>query len=130
MMRNHRGIVLVYSVALILSLICFWLAKPKKTNAEEWIITSYCSCYHCTSKHPNDKAYGITASGKHVKYGMCAVDRRIIPLDSKIYIEGLGIFSAEDTGGAIRGHRIDVYCSTHEQAKKFGVKRLNVEVLK
>jgi 3D (Asp-Asp-Asp) domain-containing protein len=51
---------------------------------------------------------GRTATGKSVTHGICAVDPTVIPLGTKFYVPGYGYCSAEDTGGAIKGDKIDV----------------------
>lgn len=51
---------------------------------------------------------GRTATGTSVKFGVCAVDPRVIPLGSRLYIPGYGECHAEDTGGAIKGNKIDL----------------------
>ena len=56
-----------------------------------------------------------------------AVDPNVIPLGSLVYIEGLGLRKAEDTGSAIKGHKIDVYIPDLQEALEFGVKK-NVKV--
>lgn len=49
-----------------------------------------------------------TATGRHLQYGIIAVDPRIIPLHTCIYVPGYGYGQAEDTGGAIKGNKIDL----------------------
>jgi 3D (Asp-Asp-Asp) domain-containing protein len=49
-----------------------------------------------------------TATGMPVVYGVAAVDPRVIPLGTKLYVEGYGFAFACDTGSAIKGHRIDL----------------------
>jgi 3D (Asp-Asp-Asp) domain-containing protein len=76
------------------------------------------------------QAEPITATGTTAQAGRTvAVDPKVIPLGSKIYIEGLGERIAEDVGGAIKGNRIDVYVGTVPQAYRFGVKRGTVSVV-
>lgn len=76
------------------------------------------------------QAEPITASGMVARAGRTvAVDPKIIPLGSKIYIEGLGERIAEDVGGGIKGHHIDVYLGTVPQARHFGVQRGTVSVI-
>jgi hypothetical protein len=58
-----------------------------------------------------------------------AVDPKVIPLGSRIYIEGLGERIAEDVGGGVKGNHIDVYLDTVPQAFHFGVKRGTVSVI-
>ena len=76
------------------------------------------------------QALPITATGTAARAGRTvAVDPRIIPLGSKIYIEGLGERIAEDVGGGVKGHHIDVYLGSVPQARDFGVRRGTVSVL-
>ena len=85
-----------------------------------------------TGYSANDPAQGtnnITATGKEIKTEMIAVDKKIIPLGTKVEIKDIGIFTAEDTGGKIKGNRIDIYFETKEEAKNFGRKVIWVRVL-
>lgn len=52
---------------------------------------------------------GTTASGKKVERGHVAVDPSVIPLGTEFYTEEHGILKAEDTGGRIKGNRIDIF---------------------
>ena len=86
--------------------------------------TAYCSCVKCCGKSD-----GITASGVKAKANRTiAVDKRIIPLGTKVLINGRQ-YVAEDTGGAIKGNRIDIYFDSHEQALKWGRQQIEIEVL-
>ncbi|MCL1631088.1 3D domain-containing protein [Sporolactobacillus sp. CPB3-1] len=58
-----------------------------------------------------------------------AVDPSVIPLGSRVRIPGYGIYTAGDTGGAIKGNRIDVHFATRAQALNFGRKTLTVTIL-
>ncbi len=72
----------------------------------------------------------ITATGTTARAGRTvAVDPKVIPLGSRIYIEGLGERVAEDVGGAVKGRHIDVYLGTVPQAFDFGVRRGIVSVI-
>ena len=64
-----------------------------------------------------------TATGMRVGYGAIAVDPRVIPLGSKLYVEGYGYGFACDTGGAIKGHKIDLAMPTIGQCNAYGRKR-------
>ncbi len=87
-------------------------------------LTAYTAGPESTGKSPGHPAYGITASGNYVKdHHTIATDPSVIPLGTKVYIEGIGIRTAEDTGGAILGNRIDVYMNDLSAAVQFGVKR-------
>lgn len=80
-------------------------------------------------------AGSMTASGTRARVGAVAVDPRVIPLGSKLYIESMdgfasyGYATAEDTGGAIKGNRIDLFYSTNAQANRFGRRNVKVYVL-
>lgn len=98
--------------------------------------TAYCPCYSCCGKYPGNKWYNITATGTVGKVGVIAVDPRVIPLGTQVYIEGLGgaknygFGSAEDTGGAIKGQIIDLYFNTHKETVNWGRQQVKVYILK
>lgn len=60
--------------------------------------------------------------------GVAAVDTRVIPLGTKLYVEGYGYCIAADTGGAIKGNRIDLCYGTHSAALSSGFGHKNVKV--
>lgn len=94
---------------------------------ELWLTaTAYDACTICCGKTD-----GITRTGTKAKVGhTIAVDPSIIPLGTKIYIPELGqVFTAEDTGGKIKGNRIDIYMEDHATATDFGVQNLRGYVL-
>lgn len=72
---------------------------------------------------------GITATGTEAKRGVIAVDPSVIPFGTKVYIPGYGIGVAEDTGGAIKGNRIDVCYLTKTEAYNWGVRNVEVYIL-
>lgn len=73
---------------------------------------------------------GITASGTIVSRGTVSVDPRVIPLGTKLYVEGYGHAYALDTGGAIKGNRIDLYVETKKEAFEWGRRQAKVWILK
>lgn len=96
------------------------------TNLGQFKITAYCSCSSCCGKGSSGK----TASGTTPMAGRTvAVDPKIIPLGSKVIIDG-HTYIAEDTGGAIKGNKIDIYFSSHQEALNWGVKHKNVSIVK
>jgi 3D (Asp-Asp-Asp) domain-containing protein len=71
---------------------------------------------------------GVTATGTVPRPGICAVDPKIIPLGSRLWVPGYGWARAEDTGGLIRGNRIDVFFPTRIEALEWGRRTVTVEV--
>ncbi|NLY92223.1 MAG: DUF348 domain-containing protein [Firmicutes bacterium] len=74
-------------------------------------------------------ADGYTYTGKKATYGIAAVDPKVIPLGTKLYIEGYGFAAAEDIGSAIKGNRIDVCYDTLREALLWGRKKVKVYIL-
>jgi len=95
----------------------------KETEWFYFVATGY------SANDPLQGTNNITATGKEIKEGMIAVDTKIIPLGTRIEIKDIGIFVAEDTGGRIKGNRIDIYFKTKEEAKEFGRQIIWVRVL-
>lgn len=75
------------------------------------------------------RATGHTANGMHAGYGVVAVDPRIIPLGTKLYVEGYGFCIAADTGGAIKGNRIDLCFESYREAKNYGRRTITVYII-
>ncbi len=76
-----------------------------------------------------------TATGMKVRYGVVAVDPRVIPLGSRLYIEAAngtwvyGTAVAADTGGAVKGNIIDLYVESYSEAINFGRRKAKVYIL-
>jgi 3D (Asp-Asp-Asp) domain-containing protein len=70
-----------------------------------------------------------TAIGLKVGHGVVAVDPKYIPLGTKLYVEGYGYAVAADTGGAIKGNRIDLGHNSTREGNKVGRRRVRVRVL-
>ena len=71
---------------------------------------------------------GLTASMTPVRPGVVAIDPEVIPLGSQVEIVGLGMFSAEDVGGNIRGNRVDIFMPSRGVALQFGRQEVEVRV--
>ena len=75
---------------------------------------------------------GRTASGRMVSRGLIAADPRVLPLGSRVRLEHPG-YSGEyvvaDTGGAIRGRRIDIWTPSSGEAMRFGRRTVKLTVL-
>ena len=74
-------------------------------------------------------ASGYTANGTKAGYGVVAVDTAVIPLGTRLYIEGYGYAVAADTGGAIDGHDIDLGFMTVDECIQWGRRDVTVYVL-
>ncbi len=76
---------------------------------------------------------GITATGIDLRdqpdKKVVAVDPTVIPLGSRVHVEGYGEAIAGDTGGAIKGHKIDLHMGTTEEALEFGRRTVKVTLL-
>jgi len=95
--------------------------KSQKVYAGEFEITYYTAGHESTGKNPGDEAYGITKSGTTVQEGQTiAADWDVLPSGTKVFIEGIGFRIVEDTGGAIKQNKIDVYVEDVEVAIKLG----------
>ena len=88
----------------------------------EFTVTAYCQCEKCcgiwASKRTDGIVYG--ASGEELTPGYSiAVDPKVIPYGTIVTINGTE-YIAQDTGGAIRGNKIDLYMASHEEALEWG----------
>lgn len=91
-----------------------------------------------TAYHRVEDGGEITASGTVTQYGTIAVDPRVIPLGSRLYVVSdggdqswsYGPGLAEDTGGLIKGAKIDLFFMTGDEANDFGIRPAKVYILK
>jgi 3D (Asp-Asp-Asp) domain-containing protein len=76
---------------------------------------------------------GITATGVNIKDNpdkkVISVDPSVIPLGTEVYVEGYGYAVAADTGGAIKGNKIDVFIPDKQDAINWGKKQVEVKIL-
>ena len=72
---------------------------------------------------------GRTATGLRIGHGVVAVDPNYIPLGTRLYVEGYGYAVAADTGGAIKGNRIDLGHNSRSEANRVGRRRVKVHIL-
>lgn len=97
--------------------------------------TAYDLSVESCGKTPDHPEYGITRSGTKARPGVVAVDPRVIPLGTKLYVESLdgwadyGFASAEDTGGAIKGKKIDLFMEDSKKVWRFGRRNVRVYIL-
>lgn len=104
------------------------VSRSNESSGKEFYVmaTAYtASCAGCT---------GRTSTGYDLKANpgakVIAVDPSVIPLGSKVYVEGYGYAIASDTGSAIKGNKIDVFVPNKSTAYQWGNKRVKMRVLK
>lgn len=83
-----------------------------------------------TSNDQGMDGKGITKSGLPADFGVVAVDPEVIPLGSMVHIPGIGYAVALDTGGAIKGNRIDIYMESRDDALEWGRQKVEIKVFK
>jgi 3D (Asp-Asp-Asp) domain-containing protein len=84
------------------------------------------------SPDPRDNGkgpYGRTSTGLLAGYGTVAVDPRVIPYGTRLYVEGYGFAIAGDCGSAIKGNRIDLCYDSYERAQRVGRQKVKVFIL-
>jgi len=95
------------------------------TLVGEWEMVA--TAYYAFGSGGNDiNGNGITATGLRARKGIVAVDPRIIPLGTKLFISGYGEALAADTGGWIKNYRVDLCFETLEDCFNFGRRKIRV----
>jgi 3D (Asp-Asp-Asp) domain-containing protein len=97
-------------------------ARPRKNDTFKVEVTAYCDV-------------GETASGAHTRRGIVAADPTVLPLGSRIRVQGLGKafdgdYDVEDTGREVKGRELDIFMRDCRQAKVFGRKPARVKILR
>ncbi|MFP3324712.1 ubiquitin-like domain-containing protein [Planococcus sp. SIMBA_160] len=102
-------------------------AASELTGGKEFYVSATAYTASCTG------CSGITATGINLKANpglkVIAVDPSVIPLGSKVWVEGYGNAIAGDTGGAIKGNKIDLFMPNRADALAFGRKQVKVKIL-
>lgn len=80
-----------------------------------------------TSEDDGNGSY--TYRGHQLRRGLAAVDPSVIPLGTRLYIEGYGYAIADDIGGSIKGNKIDLAFENRGDALQFGVQKVTVYIL-
>ena len=114
---------------------------PEIIPEEAWIefkATAYCPCKKCcgvwATRRPLDEngeqiVYGAT--GIVLQQGVSvAADTTIYPMGTQLEIEGMGTYTVQDRGGAIKNNKLDIYFDNHADAVEFGVQTVRVRVIK
>jgi 3D (Asp-Asp-Asp) domain-containing protein len=138
--------VFILSLVLLRTAERFSRVPLQQTDGADLVtVTAYCNCGRCCGWRRNffgfgepvytygrlkgkPKEIGRTACGTKAKHGTIAADPRLFPFGTHLYVPGYGVGTVEDVGGAIKGRHIDVWFPTHAAARRWGVRRLKVEV--
>lgn len=104
----------------------FTQVTPSEPSAPTFIINA--SAYTAAADECG-KSDGITASGKKVKEKHTLACPREYKFGTKIHIVGMGTYTCEDRGGAIKGNRFDIYMETKREAFDFGRRQLEAYVI-
>lgn len=103
------------------------VSSSSEPNGKEFYVSATAYTAYCNG------CSGITATGIDLRSNpnlkVIAVDPSVIPLGSKVWVEGYGYAVAGDTGGAIKGMKIDLFMPTTDQAYGFGRKQVRIKVL-
>lgn len=105
------------------------ISRGGRTIRFKKVIDMVATAYTAGPESTGPYATGYTSTGVRATYGIVAVDPRIIPLHSRLYVDGYGFAVAEDTGGAIKGNRIDLCYDSVQEALDWGRQRVKVYVL-
>ena len=98
---------------------------PKQSSGKSFVVqaTGY------STKQPNLSTHTATGIDLRVNPRVIAVDPSVIPLGSMVEVEGMGVYIAGDTGGAIRGNIIDIHFETVGQALNWGRRNVRITIL-
>ena len=106
------------------------------TEVRRMRVTAYDLSYESCQKYPSHPEYGITASGEKVKEWYTVAAGPELPFVTRIYVpyfkdyENKGIFVVKDRGGLVKKNCIDIFIADRKAMDAFGVKYLEVYVLK
>lgn len=100
--------------------------QAKTINMGHFTLTAFCPCYECSEGFGRKCAMkDHYATSDHT----VAVDPSLINLGDKLLINGKE-YVAEDTGGAVKGEKIDIFFDTHEEVEEFGVRYGDVKIVR
>ncbi|MBR6614649.1 MAG: 3D domain-containing protein [Lachnospiraceae bacterium] len=86
--------------------------------------TAYCPCYQCSEGWGRQTSSGALATANHT----VAVDKRVIPMGTRLLINGKE-YVAQDVGGGVKGNHIDIYFNTHGETREHGVRNAEVFII-
>lgn len=101
---------------------------PITSHSAVFKVTHYCGCSKCCGVYSDGSdgvAYG--ASGKRLEaFVSVAIDPSVIPLGTVMHDAEGHLYRAEDTGGAIKGNRIDLFVGNHQEAINMGIREMEL----
>lgn len=103
--------------------------EPAKTENSSSSKTIVVSATGYSTQQAGLSTHTATGIDLRVNSRVIAVDPSVIPLGSKVEIPGYGVFIAGDTGGAIKGNKIDIHFSTVQQALSWGRRTITIKIL-
>ncbi|MBE5972690.1 MAG: phosphatase [Lachnoclostridium sp.] len=86
--------------------------------------TAYCPCYQCSEGWGRQTSSGALATANYT----VAVDKRVIPMGTRLLINGKE-YVAQDVGGGVKGNHIDIYFNTHGETREHGVRNAEVFII-
>ena len=112
-------------ILMIMLMIPMQVEAGTKINMGEFKLTFFCPCKICSDDYGNKTSSGKIARSEHT----IAVDPEVIDIGSKVLINGI-VYTAEDTGGGVKGDHSDIYVDSHEETLERGVQYTNVWVVR
>lgn len=100
-------------------------STSRGTKTITMVATGYDNSYESNYPYYGQPSY----IGLPLQRGVVAVDPNVIPMGTRLYVEGYGNAIAADQGGAIKGNRIDLYFDSRQEAMNWGIKTIKVTVL-
>ncbi|MFK4011744.1 3D domain-containing protein [Bacillus cereus] len=106
-----------------------WVNLSAEDTGIEFYVEATAYSVEGSPPHERITAAGIDI-GKNPNIKLIAVDPKVIKLGTKVWVEGYGDAIAGDTGGAIKGNKIDVLFPTEKQAREWGRKKVKIRIMK
>lgn len=124
--------------------------SPRNSNLKEFVVTAYDLSKDSCGKVPGDKYYGITSTGADLRGKtredamVIASDPKVIPMGTRVevifsdekYSKFNGVYTSRDTGGAIKGFKIDIFMGdfdsikSHPSVWEFGKTKAKIRIIK
>lgn len=148
----RRAVWALVAVALLMGAVCVFRSWRRHRTRHappdgKTLVTGYCNCGKCCGWKRNwfgfgvpiynygpmkgkRKQVGVTATGATAKHGTIAANPKVFKFGTRLDIPGYGTGVVEDVGGSIKGRHLDVWFPSHDAARKWGARKLDVRVVK